>query len=159
MAQFVATNFRRPTGEIFAVKQGRVQDFPISIEAQLLGDNGTDKRPTLNLCTPGTHVTMAEKLIEQHCIPSSSRTYHGDGWVTVDLIVRGHGKIEHRIGGETVLEYSQAVVGGTMVNGYDAASKQDGKQLSGGYISLQSESHPIQFRQVLIRTHSPYQKR
>lgn len=130
---------------------GRDQDFPISIEAQLLGGNGTDARPTLNLCTPGTHVTMEGKLFEPHCVNSSSLTYHGDGWVTVDLIVRGNGKIEHVIDGQTVLEYSQPVVGGGMVNGHNPASKQDGAQLNGGYISLQSESHPIQFRQVLIR--------
>lgn len=130
---------------------GLDQDFPISIEAQLLGGNGTATRTTLNLCTPGTHVTMDGKLFEQHCVNSSSETYHGDGWVTVELIVRGHGKIEHVIEGRTVLEYSQPIVGGGMVNGHDPAGKQDGTRLTGGYISLQSESHPIQFRQVLIR--------
>ena len=34
------------------------QQFPVSIEVQLLGGNGTDERPTGNLCTPGTHVVM-----------------------------------------------------------------------------------------------------
>ena len=130
---------------------GREQDFPISIEAQLLGGNGSDPRPTLNLCTPGTHVTMEGRLTEQHCVNSSSQTYHGDGWVTVDLIVHGQGEIEHVIDGQTVLRYSQPVVGGGMVNGHEASAKEDGKRLASGYIALQSESHPVQFRQVLIR--------
>ena len=94
---------------------------------------------------------MDGKLFEQHCVNSSSETFHGNGWVTVELIVRGHGKIEHVIDGQTVLEYSRPIVGGGMVNGHDPARKQDGTRLNSGYISLQSESHPIQFRQVLIR--------
>lgn len=130
---------------------GRDQDFPISIEAQLLGGNGAAARATLNLCTPGTHVTLDAQVFEQHCVNSSSATYHGDQWVSVNLIVRGHDEIEHVIDGQTVLQYSRPVVGGGMVNGHDAAAKQDGTRLTGGYIALQSESHPVQFRQVLIR--------
>src|SRR5690606_21541668 len=34
------------------------QDFPISLETQFLGGNGTDERTTLNLCTPGTNVHL-----------------------------------------------------------------------------------------------------
>ena len=32
--------------------------------------------------------------------------------------------------------------------GYDPAVKKDGQLLSGGSISLQSESHPVEFRKV-----------
>ena len=40
------------------------QDFPISIEVQLLGGRGDGKpRPTANLCTPGTNVVMNGKLV------------------------------------------------------------------------------------------------
>ena len=38
--------------------------------------------------------------------------------------------------------------GGGNVNGHDPAQKPDGTPLTRGYISLQSESHPIQFRRV-----------
>ena len=34
------------------------------------------------------------------------------------------------------------------VDGYDPAFKRDGELLDGGYISLQSVSHPIEFRKV-----------
>jgi len=43
------------------------------------------------------------------------------------------------------------VIGGDAVNDFDEAVKQDGQRLTGGYIALQSESHPIQFRQVLLK--------
>ena len=48
----------------------RDQDFPISIEVQLLGDAGQEERSTANLCTPGTHVVMDGELVTQHCINS-----------------------------------------------------------------------------------------
>lgn len=131
------------------------QDFPISIEAQFLGGNGTDDRPTANLCTPGTHVEMAGVLIEGHCVSSTSKTIHDDSWVTVDLFVRGHSSIVHVVDGDTVLAYEHPVVGGGVVSGFDPAAKQDGTALAQGYIALQSESHPIQFREVLIRPLPP----
>jgi hypothetical protein len=127
------------------------QDFPISLEAQFLGGNGTDERPTANICTPGTHVEMADTLVEQHCIASSSATYHTDEWVTVELLVLGDSVIQHIVDGDTVLTYSKPVIGGGGVNGYDPAAKPDGTPLRSGYIALQSESHPIQFRQVLLQ--------
>ena len=113
------------------------QDFPDSIEVQLLGGNGRDKRPTGNLCTPGTHVVMDGKLITQHCTSSSSKTYHGDQWVTIELEVHGNKVIKHIIEGEVVLEYEKPQL-------------DDGTPLSEGTISLQSESHPVEFRKVEI---------
>jgi hypothetical protein len=129
----------------------RDQDFPISLEVQFLGGNGVDERPTANLCTPGTHVRMDGVLVEEHCIPASAPTYHGEEWVTVDLLVRGDSRIAHIVEGDTVLTYSRPEIGGGVVHGFDEAQKEDGRALSQGYIALQSESHPIQFRQVLIR--------
>lgn len=131
------------------------QDFPISIEAQFLGGNGSDPRPTANLCTPGTHVEMEGELFEPHCINSTSPTFHGEEWITVDLFVRGGESITHVVNGDTVLAYQRPQVGGGNVGGHDPAAKPDGSVLESGYIALQSESHPIQFRQVLIRELEP----
>jgi len=133
----------------------RDQDFPISIEAQFLGGNGTDARPTANLCTPGTHVEIDGVLTETHCINSTSPTFHGEEWVTVDLVVHGADVIEHMVNGATVLTYEHPTIGGGVVGGHDPDAKVDGTPLGSGYIALQSESHPIQFRQVLIREIEP----
>ena len=129
---------------------GKDQDFPISIEVQLLGGSGAGERPTANLCTPGTHVVMDGKLFTPHCVNSRSKTYHGDQWVRVEVQVFGDSLIRHIVNGDTVLEYSKPQIGGEVVNRYDPAVKQDGKPLTGGYIALQSESHPIDFRKVEI---------
>jgi len=124
------------------------QDFPISIEVQLLGGRGTGERPTANLCTPGTNVVMDGKLFTEHCVNSNSKTYNGDQWVRVEVEVHGSGTIKHWVDGKVVLSYEQPQIGGGVVNGYDPAVKQDGKLLTSGSISLQSESHPVEFRKV-----------
>jgi hypothetical protein len=127
------------------------QDFPISIEVQFLGGRGNgQKRTTANLCTPGTHVVMNGKLVEDHCITSTSQTYDGDQWVKAEVEVHGSGLVEHRVNGETVLRYEKPQVGGGVVSGFDPKAKPDGQLLESGSISLQSESHPIEFRKVEI---------
>ena len=124
------------------------QDFPISIEGQLLGGNGTDDRTTSNLCTPGTNVVMDGELFTPHCVNSSSKTYHGDQWVTAEFLVLADSVIHHILEGDTVLTYYQPHIGGGNVSNHDPAVKKDGELIKEGYISLQSESHPIDFRKV-----------
>ncbi|MDP2338075.1 MAG: DUF1080 domain-containing protein [Bacteroidota bacterium] len=124
------------------------QDFPVSIEVQLLGGNGTDERPTLNLCTPGTNVVMNGQLITQHCTNSSSKTYHGEQWVTAEVEVQGDSIIRHMIDGKTVLEYSQPQLDDRDPNFQKLLPADGNKLLKKGSISLQSESHPIDFRKV-----------
>ncbi len=126
------------------------QDFPISIEAQFLGGNGTDPRSTCNLCTPGTNVVLADTLFTPHCINSTSQTYHGDQWVQANFIVLGDEEVHHMVGIDTVFSYFKPQIGGGNVNPVDAAVKIDGMHLKEGYISLQSESHPIDFRRVAL---------
>ena len=124
------------------------QDFPISIEVQLLGGRGTGERPTANLCTPGTHVVRDGALFTTHCLNSTSKTYHGEEWVRAEALVLGDSQIRHIVNGETVLSYEMPQIGGGAVNHYNPWAKEDGKLITGGYIALQSESHPIEFRKV-----------
>lgn len=124
------------------------QDFPISLEAQFLGGNGSDPRSTMNLCTPGTHVDMDGTQVTDHCINSDSETFHGDQWVVAEIEVYSNELIRHLVNGVEVMRYTNPVIGGGVVNGFDETMKKERKSLEGGYIALQSESHPIQFRKV-----------
>lgn len=126
------------------------QDFPISIEAQFLGGdtNLNSIRTTSNLCTPGTNVFYNNKLFTPHCVNSTSKTYHGDQWVTADFVVLGDSVVQHIINGNVVLEYYKPQIGAGNVSEFDPAVKKDGQPLTSGYIYLQSESHPIDFRKV-----------
>ena len=123
------------------------QDFPISLEAQLLGGNGKDDRSTNNLCTPGTNVVMDGKLFTPHCVNSKSKTYHGDQWVRAKVLVLGDSIIKHIVETDTVIQYQKP-----QYDGSDKWVKQagfkDGALIREGTISLQSESHPVEFRKV-----------
>ena len=124
------------------------QSFPVSIEVQLLGGNEEGDRPTVNLCTPGTNVVMDGELIRRHTTNSSSKTYRGDQWVTVEVEVRGN-TIKHFVEGEKVLEYTDPQLddkGDKDANRLAETGYK--KMLTSGTISLQSESHPTEFRKV-----------
>ena len=125
------------------------QDFPISIEVQLLGGLSDGKpRSTANLCTPGTNVVMNGKLFTPHCTSSTSKTYDGDQWVRVEVLVHGDELIRHMIDGQTVLEYTKPQIGGGNASPTDPAVKKDGTPLTGGYIAVQAETAPTDFRKV-----------
>ncbi|MES2439863.1 MAG: DUF1080 domain-containing protein [Verrucomicrobiota bacterium] len=130
------------------------QDFPASLEVQLLGGSGKGERTTGNLCTPGTYVVMNDKLVTEHCVTSKSKTFDGDQWVTIEVEVHGNGIIKHLINGEEVMSYSKAQLGGDAHS--DALIKVAGdKMLSEGYFCLQSESHPVEFRKIEIQELKP----
>jgi hypothetical protein len=126
------------------------QDFPASIEVQLLGGAKTGERTTANLCTPGTNVVMNGKLFTPHCTSSKSKTYRGDDWVTVEIEARGDKVIRHIMDGKTVLEYNEPQLDERDAHAKELAKKKGSKLLKGGTISLQSESHPVEFRKVEI---------
>jgi hypothetical protein len=128
------------------------QEFPVSLEAQFLGGlSDGNERTTANLCTPGTMVEMNGKLNPDHCINSTSKTYNGDQWVTVEIRVYGDSLIQHVIDDRVVLEYSKPVVGEQARREYFLqgwGGQNEGLALKEGYIALQAESHPIHFRKV-----------
>ncbi|SHE96365.1 protein of unknown function [Fodinibius roseus] len=125
------------------------QEFPVSVEVQLLGGNGEDPRSTANLCTPGTNVVLNGELFTPHCTTSDSETYHGDQWVTVEVEVRGSEIFKHYVNGEQVMEYTDPQ--------YDKQDETAQPLIEGtnllidrGTISIQAESHPTQFRKIEV---------
>jgi hypothetical protein len=123
-----------------AASMGKDQHFPASIEAQLLGGHpgGKSKRNTLDLYTPGTYVCQQQPSDKLHHIKSTGPTIDDDRWVTVEIEVHGGDIVRHKIGGQVVLEYQQPRL-------------DDGSPLAKGTISLQAESHPIQFRKIELK--------
>ena len=137
------------------------QNFPVSLEVQLLGGLGKGERHTGNVCTPGTQVHIDGKLDEAHCIDSKSKTYDGDQWVNMTVVVLGDSIIKHIVEGDTVLTYEKPEVGGGFVGGkndwqwghvdnYKYWESRQNTPLKEGYIALQAESHPIDFRKIEI---------
>lgn len=130
------------------------QDFPTSLEVQLLGGPEKGERPTGNLCTPGTHVTMDGKLITAHCTNSKSKTFPGDQWVKIEVEVKNNELIRHIINGEEVMRYSKPVLGGDK-HAEALATAAGTHDIKEGYFCLQSESHPVEFRNIEIQEIKP----
>lgn len=127
---------------------GLPQDFPVCLEMQLLGGNGTDERSTANLCTPGTNVMMHDSLFTPHCVNSTSETFHGDQWVDVEVLVLGDSLIQHIVSDKVVMEYSKPTFGSGSVDGLKPGLYEEGDLISDGYISIQAETHGIDFKSI-----------
>ncbi len=134
-----------------AASMKKDQNFPVSIEVQMLGGDGENDRPTGNLCTPGTHVVMQNALVKNHCINSRSATFHEDDWITLEVEVRGNDIIRHFINGELVIEYTKPQYDPNDKDAQPLIEKQNGSLvLDHGTISLQAESHPCEFRNIQL---------
>jgi hypothetical protein len=68
--------------------------------------------------------------------------------VRVEVLVHGDELLRHMIDGRTVLEYSKPQIGGDGASPVDPAVKVDGTPMIGGYIALQAETAPADFRKV-----------
>ncbi len=141
------------------------QGFPVSVELQLLGGLGKGERTTANVCTPGTAVVMGDTVNYQHCINSSSKTYHGDQWVHAEAVVLGGESMTFIVEGDTVLTFQKPQIGGGflseqyqgkdwdqmgIIRDKDKWIAQKGTILTEGYIALQAESHPIDFKNIKL---------
>jgi hypothetical protein len=130
---------------------GRDQSFPVSIEAQILGDDGSGGRTTGNVCTPGTLVAMAGKLVHEHCIVTSDKAIPPGEWTTMEVEVRGDARIRHLVNGQVVSQYEKPQLDPDDPEGeaQKIIQARGGETLlSEGYVALQAESQPIEFRKV-----------
>lgn len=125
------------------------QQFPVSMEVQLLGGLGQGPRSTANLCTPGTLFKSGGVLNTQHCTSSSSPTFD-EGWVTVEIEAHGGGTIRHYVNGTLVMEYTEPQLDPADADAKRLIETGAPLVLTGGTISLQSESSPVDFRKVEI---------
>ena len=125
------------------------QEFPLSLEFQLLGGNGTDERTNGNLCTPGCNVYIDGVFTTNHCISSNSKTYHGDRWIDVEAVVLGDSLIRHIIEGDTVISYGRVTIGDWLPH-LDTLTFAAGTPWGEGLVSIQAESHPIDFKTIEV---------
>ncbi|WP_017443946.1 3-keto-disaccharide hydrolase [Gayadomonas joobiniege] len=125
------------------------QKFPTSIEVQLLGGDGQNPRSTANLCTPGSDIHIKDKRVTTHCLESDSKTFHGDQWVTVEVEVHGGEKLIHKVNGEVVMSYQKPVLEKAVEDKYKKIYQ--GTSMASGYISIQAETHPTQFKSIEVK--------
>lgn len=125
------------------------QPFPVCLEYNLHGGNGKDERPVGEICANGIYVTINGKRTTSYCTPATvKKTFHGDQWVTLEIDVQGD-NIKHFVNGEEILQYENPRYNPEHGLGKDFIVEGRDK-VTEGYISLQSNSHPMDFRKIEI---------
>ncbi len=128
--------------------------FPVSAEAQILGPAPGQQRFNGNMCSPGTNVVMGGKLITTHCINSTYVADPNSTWIKFEVEVSPSGVVTQKVNGRTTITYSDVQLDpeGRMANSKPLVEATGGKlALDGGWISLQSEGNPIEFRNIEIQ--------
>lgn len=126
-----------------------MQNWPVSVEAQLLGSTDSVKQRTANICTPGTTVYYKEKFTSEHCVSSTSKYYYDNEWVNLDIIVHSGKTTYLVIDRDTVLAISRPQIGGALLpENYPVPTETF---LKDGYIALQAEGQNIDFRKVDLK--------
>jgi hypothetical protein len=131
----------------------RDQKQPVALVVQLVAgdDDPGRERPTGNVCTPGTTVSVNKRPFPLPCLASISKTFAPQQWVTVEVEVRPDGLINHFVNGELVLSYTNPELDEKDETARKLIAAQGGsKALTGGFIALSSDSHPVEFRKVEI---------
>lgn len=135
---------------------GLNQPFPVSVEFQILGADGPGPRPTGSVCTPGVSITLDGKRQAEHCSTSSGPTIPNGTWTSLELEVRPNGQVTERINGQVVHRYADIEL-----DPNDPMAAADARRLIAerdgllavkrGYIALQSEGHPIAFKDIEVQ--------
>lgn len=124
------------------------QTLLVAVEAQLLGGDGKTERFTGNVCTAGTHVVMNDSLITQHCTNSNYPAINNASWVKMEIEVHGSERIIHKINDRTVMEYAKPQFDDTDEFARELMNNGHPRIISEGYIALQAEGHPVEFRNI-----------
>jgi hypothetical protein len=125
------------------------QQFPVSVEFDLVGGRFLN-RPTGDVCQNGTRVKIDGLLLKGQCSKVSDITVRDDQWVTALAEVRGATRIRHSVNSGLIVEYTDAVLDDTNPDAQRIMASGSPKVLSSGYISLQSNGAPIEFRRIEI---------
>ena len=102
------------------------------------------------MCSPGTDVDIDGKIAPEHCMRSSSKIYPINEWVSIEIVVHSDSIVHHIIEKDTIMTYTNIRYSNDR---FSTENFKDlvGKPLEEGYIALQSEGHPVMFRNIMIK--------
>ena len=131
------------------------QSFPVSVEFQILGDKRDAPKATGAVCTPGVNITINGVLAKDHCTPPTNGPTIANGtWTKLELDVMPNGEVFQKINGVTVQHYAGLAYDpkDTVAPGAQAYLAAHGDApITEGYIALQSEGHPVEFKDIEIQ--------
>jgi hypothetical protein len=126
------------------------QEFPVSVEFDIVGGRLLGRHPTGDVCENGTRVTIDGGVLRDKCSKLSDVTIPGDEWVMILAEVQGGTRIRQIVNGILVVEYTNLTLDENDPDARRLVDSGGDKALTSGYISIQANSHPIEFRRIEI---------
>jgi len=124
------------------------QEFPVSVEFDIVGGRLLGHHPTGDVCENGTRVTIEGAVLKDKCSKLSTITIPGDEWVTVLAEVDGGKQVRQAVNGILVVDYSNLIFDSQDADARRVMGNTADASLNSGHISLQSNGHPIEFRRI-----------
>ena len=124
------------------------QQFPVSVEFDIVGGRRLGHHPTGDVCENGTRVTIDGKLLTDKCSKVSDVTTAGAEWVTILAEVDGAARVRQAVNGELVVEYTDLTLDDRDPDARKLLAPGGDKAVRAGFISIQSNGHPIEFRRI-----------
>lgn len=126
------------------------QAFPVCVEFDLVGGHQFGSRPTGDVCQNGTRVRIDGAPLDGKCSKVGDITIRDDQWVTAEAEVRGGTRVRQIVNGILVVEYTDLELDDKDPDARRLLQAGAGPALTEGYISLQSNGHPVEFRRIEI---------
>jgi hypothetical protein len=126
------------------------QQWPVSVEFDIVGGRMIGSRPTGDVCRNGTNVLVNGAPLREQCSKVGDVTIRDDAWTTALAEVDGGTRVRQIVNGALVVEYTHAELDETNADARRLESSGASKALTSGYISLQSNGHPIEFRRIEV---------
>lgn len=126
------------------------QQFPVSVEFDLVGGWMIGSRPTGDVCHYGTRILLGGAPLKVLCSRLSDITIRDDQWVAVLAEVDGGKRIRQIVNGGLVVEYTDLTLDDANPDAQRLMAAGESKALTSGYISIQSNGYPIEFRRIEV---------
>lgn len=127
---------------------GLRQQFPVSVEFDLVGGWSLGSRPTGDVCHYGTQVLVSGAPLKTLCSRLSDVTIRDDQWVTVLAEVDGGKRVRQIVNGDLIVEYTDLTLDDSNADAQRLMAAGAPRALGSGYISIQSNGFPIEFRRI-----------
>jgi len=126
------------------------QEFPVNVEFDLIGGHRFFSRPTGDVCRSGTRLRIAGVALAEKCSKLSDITIRDDQWVTALAEVQGSARVRQAINGQQTVEYTDLALDESNADARRLIGAGGGQALEAGYISLQGNGHPVEFRRIEV---------
>lgn len=129
---------------------GRGQEFPVSVEFDIVGGRLLGTHPTGDVCETGTRVRIDGEVLTDKCSKRSRVAIPGENWVTILAEVQGPARVRQIVNGQLVVEYTGLTLDEKDPEARRILKSGADSQLASGYISIQANGHPIEFRRIEV---------